>query len=115
MDEEKSPYSTHNSIDVEDVIAFLNDLLRVDRSAVSRLIETRVPCNECVANHPSVQVQADPGGKNPSVGFLGVLNGMFGVDEEGWGQIGMEVTDDGRILHFFKSSPLQRKYGPCLS
>jgi len=113
--DEKNHYPICTSIGIEDTIMFLNSLLRIDRAAVSQLVGHRVPCNDRMANHPSVQVQADPGGKNPSVGFLGVLNGMFGIDEEGWGQIAMEIADDGNILYFFKTSPLQRKYGLCLS
>ena len=100
---------------VDDVITFLNSLLRIDRSAVTALIGNRVPCNAKMANHPSVQVMLDKDGQNTDVGFLGVLNGMFGSDDEGWGSIAVEFDDDsGQIHQFFKTSVLQRGWGSCL-
>jgi len=110
-----NPYPNRDSMNVDETISFLNSLLRVDHQAVEKLLECRVPCNDCMANHPSVQVQADPSGGNPTVGFLGVLNGIFGADEEGWGQIAVVVDDeDGHIQHFFRTSSIQRNWGPCL-
>jgi len=100
------------TVSVTEVLEFLNAALRIDRAAVSGLIETRVPCNSEMADHPTIQVQAKPGGLEPKVGFLGFLNGLFGSDEEGWGVISIEVADDGRILQFFRTpTPLERQWG----
>lgn len=45
-------------IGLQDVLDYLNDLLRYDREAVERLIDQRVVCNNKMADHPCVQVQA---------------------------------------------------------
>jgi len=78
-----------NSVTIDEVIQFLNEVTEIDRSAMTALLETRVPCNQALADHPTVQVQASNG--QNSVGFLGILNGLFGVfDDEpnkGWGGI----------------------------
>lgn len=39
------------------------------------LVESRVPCNDALADHPTVQVGEGPGGR-PVVGLLGILNGL---------------------------------------
>jgi hypothetical protein len=69
-------------------LRFLNELVELDPEAVTALCENRVSCNEAVAQHESVQVSAQGDNhKEYSVGLLGVLNGMFGADNAGWGQI----------------------------
>lgn len=71
---------------IDDAIAFLNHLLKVDAEAIRALVETRVPCGEALTNHPTVQVQAH-GSEPPSVGLLGLLNGLFGTEPDGGGPI----------------------------
>lgn len=70
------------SVTVDDAVAYLNELIELDRPAMAALIANRVPCNRALANHPTVQVGQRHGGF--SVGMLGVLNGLFGVDEDDW-------------------------------
>ena len=67
------------------VVAFLNELVEIDRPAIAALVANRVPCNEQLANHPSVQVSAQHGGFH--VGLLGLLNGLCGVRTDGYGLI----------------------------
>jgi len=75
-----------DQIGLQEVIAFLNHMLEIDPQATRDLIETRVPCNAEMADHPTIQVQAYPG-EAFQLGVLGLINGIFGVDEEGWGPI----------------------------
>jgi hypothetical protein len=70
----------------------LNELLSIDRQAVSGLIATRIPCNDLLADHPTVQVVTENG--QCKVGFLGILNGLFGVDDKGYGPIAIEVKEE---------------------
>ncbi len=60
----------------QEIVDLLNDLMVRDRAAVAALIANRVPCNESLANHPTVQCGAQHGGF--FVGMLGVLNGLAG-------------------------------------
>ncbi len=83
-----------NKLDIETahkVVAFLNDLLEYDRPAVAALIANRVPCNKKMAEHPTVQVNAQHGGYH--VGLLGILNGLCGAKENGWGLITAHFDD----------------------
>ena len=98
----------------ERLVAFLNEMLAIDRRAVSELFQTRVPCNLALADHPTVQVWAPPVEGEPkvyAVGPLGLLNGLLGSygegTRQGWGPLAMAVaTDDdepaprGQIVRF---------------
>lgn len=94
------------SVSVKSTVDMLNDMLRCDRAATSDLfLNRRVYCNRRLLNHPTIQVNQSveraPLGyqKLYSVGLLGVINGLFGVNKHGWGRIFIEVKD-GVILRF---------------
>ncbi len=86
------------------VIDLLNELVKLDPEAAHALMEYRVPCNEALGDHPSIQVVQGESGL--VVGLLGVLNGFFGADEEGWGTIcGVyDDGDDGKLLRFERTN-----------
>lgn len=86
------------TITIDDVIRVLNEMVEADRAAAAALIANRVPCNEKLANHPSIQVSAQHGGFH--VGLLGVLNGLFGTYEDGMGPIAAFFVEvDGQNFH----------------
>lgn len=103
--------------DTDDLIAFLNSLVAIDPYAMAELLCIRVPCNQALADHPTVQVAV--GGERSGytfiapgtsrVGVLGVLNGYCGVIDEGplknSGPIGA-VYDKGRLLRFQRTGGL---------
>jgi len=93
--------SIKQSVSIEDAIELLNELLILDNNAIGALVANRVPCNELIADHYSVQVEQRNGGFN--VGLLGIINGLFGVDEDGWGAITCEF-DCGNLIKFRKTS-----------
>ena len=70
---------------IDHAIGVLNEALKLDAGAMHRLVETRVPCNAALGNHPSIQVGAGAAGEG--VGVLGLINGIFGADELGHGAI----------------------------
>ncbi len=65
------------------VAGIMNDAIRRDWKAIHNLIETRQPCNEQLAEHPSIIVVPVPTqqGHVFLVGLLGVINGLLDVDE----------------------------------
>lgn len=87
--------TTRKSILLSAFIEGLNDFIRIDEPAVRAIMNYRVPCNDTMANHPTIQVNA-----KHEVGMLGLLNGVIGVDQKGWGYLAMEIDDDGKILKF---------------
>ncbi len=83
---------------IYNVVAFLNSLLEYDREALQALCFKCVMCNEKLGEHPTVQTDLNVG--MYSVGLVGVLNGLFGVDSEGWGAIAATVDDEGKLVGF---------------
>lgn len=84
-----------DTISVNDAIEVLNRMLEADPEAtVSLFLDGRVPCNERLADDPTIQAKAHGeynGMKVFSVGPLGIINGLFGIDEGGWGPITADV------------------------
>lgn len=64
---------------------YLNDLLEYDRPAIAAMMANRIPCSREMADHPTVQVSVQHGGFH--VGLLGVMNGLCGVHDDGYGLI----------------------------
>jgi len=81
------------------VAAYLNQLIIADPAAMKALALHRVPCNKELADHPDVQVHSD--GAAYSVGLIGILNGMFGTFEDGWGTLAftfLAPPPEGQLL-----------------
>ena len=92
-----------NDINMEYVEEFLNNLLQVDREFTNNLIMARFKCNDKLTCHPTIQNIMNHEMTGVYAGFLGVLNGMFGVDDEGAtkGSGGIHVcVKKGEILTF---------------
>jgi len=86
------------SITIKETVAFLNELLEYDSYVISALFSTRIICNKYLADHKTVQVRQL--GKDVfQVGIIGILNGLFGIDEYGWGHIVADY-DNGKITGF---------------
>jgi hypothetical protein len=89
------------TLTVDEAIGYLNSLVECDREVIGLLAETRLPCNEALVNHPTAQtVPADLANQDTGsvIGLLGILNGMFGIDEHGWGAIAAVYENDGITL-----------------
>lgn len=86
-------------ISVQDALSYLNSLLKADQDTLEKLINNRELCNSELANHPFCQVVQGSKEDEYLVGLLGVLNGLFGVDERGWGAI-CAVYDENRLVKF---------------
>lgn len=88
----------------EGAVAILNDLLEHEPDVISALFCNWHPCEDdgdFLIDHPTVQVAADAH-ENVTLGVLGILNGIFGADENHIGFIGMEVSDDRtKVLRFY--------------
>lgn len=67
-------------------VEVLNRALEADREAVTALFNTRLRCNEKLADDPTIQVGGWQDGKS-TIGPLGIINGIIGIQENGWGYI----------------------------
>lgn len=88
------------SIKLDGTIDFLNSLLTYDREGISKLFESRIECNKKLGDHPTVQVYFDKKQDKDYVGVLGLLNGLFGIADDGYGAIAMDLDDNGIITKF---------------
>lgn len=79
-------------------ISILNEAVYLDPEAMTKLLTNRVPCNEQLAEHPTIQVSQDC-----ELGPLGLINGIFGVNEQQRGYI-VAVYIDSKLSHFEVSS-----------
>ena len=80
-------------VSIEETVNFLNELLKIDSIAITALFSMRIGCNEALADHETVQVLVS-NGTYFQVGIVGILNGLFGIDEYGWGHISIDYDDD---------------------
>jgi hypothetical protein len=86
------------TVTVDSALVLLNACMALDPKAMHALIESRVPCNDALADHPTVQVLSVDG--QPHVGILGLINGLFGTDQVGRGPIAAVFGDDGKLASF---------------
>jgi hypothetical protein len=91
---------------INHTLKFLNELVETDPEAMRNLVETRVPCNQALADHPTVQVRSEEG--QCSVGLLGILNGLLGTDTDGWGFICAVYGDDLKLQRFARTPPRKK-------
>lgn len=86
------------------IVATLNRALKTDRNAIEAIFDDahRVPCNHALAEDPTIQVRDEGEGETPryTLGVLGLLNGLIGVQADGWGYIARVYNDDGMLTHF---------------
>lgn len=66
---------------IQQILDVVNEAISDDPSAMRALFENRVPCNERLANHPSIQVMMESEEVGNTVGILGLLSGIAGTRE----------------------------------
>lgn len=86
------------SVTLQEVCDLLNEFIKRDPSCAQKLLSSTAECNTDIINHPTIQV-LDIDNKC-KVRFLGLLNGIFGVDGAGRGGIICNEDDNGNILNF---------------
>ena len=93
----------------QDAIDVLNRMLQTDREATLELFNLEVPCNEGIGDDPTIQVGPSYLDDTPLVVRpLGVINGLFGVGEDGFGPIAMYFDREGRLECFMDTWEARR-------
>ena len=90
-------------LSLDEAISQLNSMLEMDRDAMTRLVEMRIPTRHLL-DHATVIVYK-PEGQTPMVGLLGIINGLFGIREDGWGPICAVFGERGEGITEFKRTP----------
>lgn len=83
-------------------IKVLNDAFKLDPKAMQALVELRIPCNQALCDHPTIQVTND--GK---VGLVGIINGI--LEELTKLRLGFEHVD-GKLTGFVAVPSPQPRY-----
>lgn len=68
-------------VTTQQIIDTINDAISADSSAMRALFENRVPCNQRLAKHPTIQVLKENDDVGCTVGVLGILSGIAGTRE----------------------------------
>lgn len=104
---------THIPVDCTDeLIEFLNSLVKIDPYAMAELLCVKVPCNQALAEHPTVAVE--PSGSATfiapgtfRVGLLGILNGFCSKPSDkptGYLTPIIPVYENGKLSHFKRAT-----------
>ena len=89
-------------VTLDKVVDLLNQALELDPEAINELFSTRVVCKDGLADHPTIQVFTDKERGFSRVGLIGIINGIFGIDNEGWGHFGVKLDSNDKIEEFLK-------------
>lgn len=70
---------------INHAVQWLNEALEADREAIQHLFDLKVSCNAALASHPTFQIQVGPDGH--WITPIGLVNGILGIREDGWGYV----------------------------
>lgn len=70
-----------DEISAQYVVDFLNELVRLDKYALTDMMSERISVNKELKNHPTILVKELVEGV-PEIGLLSIINGMFGLEGE---------------------------------
>lgn len=84
---------------IDKAIAALNAAVKADPTAITALIQNRVPCNRKLADHQTIQVGVKTSGEF-EVGALGLINGV--LEAITLDRVAAMITDAGEVVGFCK-------------
>ena len=61
-----------------------------------------IETNECLGTHPTIQVDGYTIPGKLRVGPFGLINGIMGAREDGWGYLGYEVNEQLELTRFIR-------------
>lgn len=70
---------------LEFAVESLNQALKADPKTIQYMMQQRFLCSKSLAEHPTIQSSENDG--EFSIGVMGLINGLFGVDKDGYGFI----------------------------
>jgi len=100
-----------DEVSAQYVVDFLNELLRLDKYALTDMMSERITVNKGLKNHPLLKTKELVEGVR-EVGLLAIINGLFGLEGE---TFAIEVVLDKRtevITEFKLTEPWKGWTGP---
>lgn len=92
------------------IIERLNTLIEdpLVRHELGVIINFRFACADGLLSHPTIQVEQAADDAPPTLGFLGILNGLIGAipdgDRRGWGWVTAEFDDQLNLIRFVRTA-----------
>ena len=87
---------------IDNAVRVLNEALIADQDAIQELMSVEVRANRRLEPHPTIQVWRKNKGDDECVlRPIGLINGLFGVDEDGCGYIAMVINEDKSTIERF--------------
>ena len=80
----------------------LNRAYEADPHAMQKLVNHRVVCNKQLAEDETIQVGIREHTQDYEVGLIGIINGICGIDRDGWGHVAAIVGEDQKTVKGFK-------------
>lgn len=78
-----------------DAVRVLNEAFELDKGGLKALFRVKVATNDALSDHPTIQVLERPDNKGTyTLGVLGLLNGILGVDENSCGFVAGLFDDE---------------------
>lgn len=92
-------------VSAEHAVNVLNEAHKLDPVAIEKIVDSPAFCNKELTEHSTIQCgsmkQIYPNEKEVfTIGLTGLLNGIFGVDENGQGPIARKYTEHGEFAGF---------------
>lgn len=85
------------------ILQTLNEAVAADPVAIKALIEHRVPTNETLANHPTIQVREILNEGRYEVGALGLINGL--VEAATGKRVAVQFDESEKVIGFIEYDP----------
>jgi len=89
----------------EHAIDVLNGALAMNAEAISKLLLFSIPCPPELVSHPTIQVRpvlkSEVSTEQYELSVLGLINGLFGLAEEGRGRITAQCATETSLIHSF--------------
>jgi len=79
MDAVQQATDMMNNIIVQRIIDITNEAIAADPSAMRAMFENRIPCNQRLSDHDSIQVMKESEAVGNTVGVFGLLSGIAGT------------------------------------
>jgi hypothetical protein len=95
----KKSWTGAESTNLTFAVHALNEMIKKDPKAMTKLFKYRVKCNDNFIGDPTITVTMDD-----KVGLLGILNGIFGDEEFKCAPIGLYLDSDENAVEFYVNS-----------
>ena len=95
-------WTGNEAVSINSILDLLNETFKLDPDFMQDLVTTRFPCNKAMTDHPTIQVHCygDASIEEPKAGFLGLINGMLGVDVNISGPIAANFDEERKLMGF---------------